>query len=111
MSENFVRWPRAPQKEIYKLRLYVTGVTPRSVTSILNIRAFCEKYLPGRHTLEIIDIYQQPELAREDQILAAPTLIKSYPLPLMRLIGDLSDLQRVMAGLNISQEAAPPGGG
>jgi circadian clock protein KaiB len=85
----------------YELRLYVTGTTPKSTRSIQNIKTICEKHLHGRYTLEVIDIYQQPEKARDDQILAAPTLIKKLPLPLRRLIGDLSDEERVLVGLNL----------
>jgi circadian clock protein KaiB len=85
----------------YILHLYVTGTTPRSKRSILNIRSFCQKYLLGRYELEVIDIYQQPELAREAQLIAAPTLIKKLPLPLRKLVGDLSDKERVFAGLNV----------
>lgn len=85
----------------YLLRLYVTGSTPKSTRSIQNIKTICEKHLQGRYELEVIDIYQQPELARDDQILAAPTLIKKLPLPLRRMIGDLSSEERVLVGLNL----------
>jgi circadian clock protein KaiB len=92
-----------PKKE-YVLRLYVTGSTPRSARSIFNIRKFCEERLLGRYKLEVIDIYQQPELARQEQIVAAPTLIKRLPLPLRTLVGDLSDRERVLAGLDLKSE-------
>jgi circadian clock protein KaiB len=85
----------------YVLRLYVAGNTPRSVQAIENIRSLCETTLQDRYSLEVIDIYQQPEIAREDQILAAPTLIKLLPLPLRRMIGDLSTRDRVLVGLNL----------
>jgi circadian clock protein KaiB len=85
----------------YLLRLYVTGSTARSTRSILNIRALCEDQLQGRYDLEVVDIYQQPGLAREQQIIAAPTLIKSLPLPLRKLVGDLSDRERVLVGLDL----------
>lgn len=87
--------------EKYMLRLYVTGQTLRSMRSIENVRGICEKYLKGRYDLEVIDIYQQPALAAEGQILAAPTVIKSTPLPLRRLVGDFSDQSRVLAGLGL----------
>jgi circadian clock protein KaiB len=86
----------------YSLRLYVTGQTPRSLRSIENLRNLCEKHLKGRYDLEVVDIYQQPSLAKEMQILAAPTLVKALPLPLRRLVGDFSDQSRVVLGLDLS---------
>jgi circadian clock protein KaiB len=94
-----------PPEETYVLRLYVTGSTPRSARSILNVRTLCEERLAGRYKLEVIDIYQQPELAREEQIIAAPTLIKKLPAPLRKLIGDLSDRDRVLVGLDLKPES------
>lgn len=85
----------------YVLRLYVTGQTPRSVQSVENLKKLCEKYLKGRFKLEVVDIYQQPALAAEGQIIAAPTVIKLMPLPLRRLVGDFSDQNRVVLGLDI----------
>ena len=99
-----VKKPASPNKEKYVLCLYVTGTTPRSTRSILNLRTFCEQRLRGRYKLEVIDIYQQPELARQEQIIAAPTLIKKLPQPLRRLVGDLSDEERVLVGLNVRRE-------
>jgi circadian clock protein KaiB len=91
------------EKSQYLLRLYVTGQTPRSLQSIENLQRLCEKHLPGRFSLEVIDIYQQPALAAEGQIIAAPTLIKAMPLPLRRLVGDFSDANRVVLGLDLKQ--------
>ena len=91
-----------PNSAKYLLRLYVTGQTLRSLRSIENVRGICEKYLKGRYALEIIDIYQQPALAAEGQIIAAPTVIKSSPLPLRRLVGDFSNQGRVLAGLGLN---------
>lgn len=85
----------------YVLKLYVTGMTSRSARAVENLRVVCEKYLPGRYDLQIIDVYQQPELARTEQVVAIPTLIKKLPLPLRRLIGDMSDEERVLVGLDI----------
>jgi circadian clock protein KaiB len=85
----------------YTLRLFVTGQTPRSLRSVDNLRRFCETHLPGRYALEVIDIYQQREAASENQIIAAPTLIKMLPLPLRRLVGDLSDGERMIVGLDL----------
>jgi circadian clock protein KaiB len=87
--------------EKYILRLYITGMTSRSARTIENLRTFCEKHLSGHYELQVIDVYQQPELARTEQIVAVPTLIKKLPLPLRRLIGDMSDEERVLVGLDI----------
>ena len=88
----------------YVLRLYVTGLTPRSTQAIATIKAICEEHLTGRYDLEVIDIYQQPTLAQGEQIIAVPTLIKKLPLPLRRLIGDLSDADRVLLGLDLRRK-------
>ena len=85
----------------YVLRLYVTGQTPRSVLAIEKMRRICAEHLAGRYTLEVIDIYQHPEACQEQQIIAAPTLIKVLPLPLRRIIGDLSNTEKVLMGLNL----------
>ena len=90
------------QKEArYLLRLYVTGTTGKSVRAIQNVRRICEEHLQGLYDLEVVDIYKNLPLARGDQIIAAPTLIKRLPEPLRRLIGDMSDEQRVLVGLDI----------
>src|SRR5437763_10817118 len=86
----------ASKKEQYVLRLYVTGSTPRSLAAITNIRRLCEEYLKGRYDLEVVDIYQQPVLARGEQIIAAPTLIKKLPAPLRKVVGDLSNELQVL---------------
>lgn len=85
----------------YVLRLYVAGMTPKSRRAIENIKQICEEELHGRYELEIIDIYQQPQLASAEQIIAAPTLIKKLPLPLRKVIGDFSDKERVIVGLDL----------
>ncbi|MCX5806756.1 MAG: circadian clock KaiB family protein [Proteobacteria bacterium] len=85
----------------YVLRLYVTGMTPKSTLAIGNVRKLCEEYLSGRYELEVIDIYQQPKLAKGEQIIATPTLIKKLPLPLRRLIGDMSDTERFLIGIDL----------
>ncbi len=85
----------------YVLRLYVAGLTPRSQSAIKNIRIICREHLQGRYDLEVIDIFRQPALAQGQQIIAAPTLIKKLPLPLRRFIGDLSDTERIMVGLDL----------
>lgn len=92
-----------PPPERYVLRLYVTGMTPRSIRAVENVRAICVEHLNGRYDLEVIDIYQQPTLAKGEQIIATPTLIKKLPLPLRRVIGDMSDTDRVLLGLDLQR--------
>ena len=86
----------------YKLRLFVTGSTPRSARAIANMRKICEENLHGRYDLEVVDVYENPDATRELQIVATPTLVKILPEPLRRIIGDLSDKERVLAGLNLT---------
>jgi circadian clock protein KaiB len=85
----------------YVLRLYITGMTPRAGRAIQNVRTICDEHLQGRYDLEVIDVYQQPALAKDEQIIAAPTLIKEYPLPSRRIIGDMSNRDRLLAGLDL----------
>lgn len=85
----------------YVLRLYVTGSTPRSSKAIQNLRALCEEHLQGRYDLQVIDIYQQPGSARREQIFAAPTLVKQLPAPIRKLVGDLSNTDQVLMGLDL----------
>jgi circadian clock protein KaiB len=87
--------------EHYKLQLFVTGSTSRSTRAIENMRKICKENLDGQYDLEIIDVYQHPDATRELQVIATPTLVKVLPEPLRRIIGDLSDKERVLAGLNI----------
>lgn len=90
-----------PGAEHYLLRLFVTGSTPKSSRAIQNIRALCEEKLQGRYDLEVIDIYQKPEQAKPEQIVVTPTLVKKLPLPFRKIIGDLSDKERVLVGLDL----------
>ena len=90
-----------PRLEKYVLRLFVSGSTSKSASAVENIKRICEQHLKNRYDLEVIDIYQQPNLARDEQIVAVPTLIKRSPLPPRRLIGDLSNLQKVLLGLEL----------
>jgi circadian clock protein KaiB len=96
--ERSLARPGSPQ---YVLRLYVTGMTPRSARAIANIKEVCEEHLKGRYDLQVIDIYQRPVLSKGEQIIALPTLIKKLPPPLRRFIGDLSDRERVLIGLDL----------
>jgi circadian clock protein KaiB len=92
----------------YVLKLYVTGSTPRSANAVANLKRICEEHLKGRYDLEVIDIYQQPTLAKGEQIIAAPTLVKKLPPPLRKLIGDMSDTERVLLGLDIREKKVSP---
>ncbi len=85
----------------YVLRLYVAGMTPNSLRAIENVKMICREHLEGHYDLEIIDIYQQPILAKEGQIVAVPTLVKEHPLPLRKFIGDMSQIERLLLGLEI----------
>lgn len=96
---------RRPAEREYLLRLYVTGTTLRSSRAIRSIKAICEAHLKGRYRLEVVDIYQRPALARDEQIVATPTLIRELPPPIRRLIGDLSDTERVLVGLDLRPAA------
>ena len=96
------------EAERYILRLYVTGMTPRSVRAVKNLQAICDEYLKDRYDLEVIDIYQQPVLARGEQIIAAPTLVKKHPLPMRRIVGDMSQRDRVLVGLDLLQMSEVP---
>jgi circadian clock protein KaiB len=85
----------------YNLRLYVAGQTPKSLTAIANLKTICEEHLAGRYTIEVIDLLVSPQLAEGDQILALPTLVRRLPPPIKRVIGNLSDTERVLVGLDI----------
>jgi len=93
------------QTQRYVLRLYITGMTRRSMQAVGNIRKICEEHLQGRYDLEVIDIHQQPTLAEGEQIIAAPTLIKKLPLPLRRFIGDMSNTERILLGMDLRKAA------
>ena len=88
----------------YILKLYVAGLTPASRRALLNVQEICAAYLKGRYDLEVIDIYQQPVLAAGEQIIAVPTLVKKLPVPLRKFIGDLSDRDRILVGLDLKKK-------
>jgi circadian clock protein KaiB len=100
---DFESASKSAAEAIIHLRLYISGITPRSTVALANLKSICEQYLPDRYQLEIVDIYQQPRLAKEDQILAVPTLVRLKPLPTLRLVGDLSDTSKVLRSLNLKQ--------
>ncbi len=86
----------------YVLRLFITGATPNSIRAVINIKDICEEHLKGRYSLEVIDVYQQGDIAQKEQLVALPLLIKKLPLPEKRLIGDLSDTNKVLKGLGLT---------
>lgn len=98
--------PDEQDSEIYELRLYVAGQTPRSVAALANLKRICEEHLNGRYRLEIVDLTLNPGQARTDQILAIPTLVRTLPPPLKRIIGDLSNTERVLVGLAVQKMEA-----
>ena len=100
-TRKFENASKQADQEKYLLKLYITGMTPRSRIAIRNLQKICEEYLQGNFSLEVIDIYQQPALAKDEQILAVPTLIKKLPEPVRRLIGDMSATDRVLLGLDL----------
>jgi circadian clock protein KaiB len=87
--------------DFYDLRLYVAGQTPKSVSALANLKRFCEEHLAGKYRIEVIDLVENPKLARGDQILAIPTLVRRLPEPIRKIIGDLSNKERVVVGLDI----------
>jgi len=107
-TEAFEQALQEKEHEHYILRLFVAGLTPNSQRAIDNVKQICETHLLGRYELEIIDIYQQPIFAKQGQIVAAPTLVKELPLPLRKFIGDLSQTDKILAGLEIIKKPAQP---
>ena len=98
--------PEAPtgvsgEAEVWELRLYIAGQTPRSVAAFANLKRLCEEHLPGRYEIEVIDLMQHPQLAAGDQIVAIPTLVRKLPEPLRRIVGDLSNTERALVGLQL----------
>ena len=100
-TEQFEKAASRPGGGKYVLRLYVAGMTPNSTRAISNLKKICEEHLAGQYDLNVIDVYQRPTLAKGEQIVAAPTLIKKLPFPMRKLIGDMSDKGKVLVGLDI----------
>ena len=94
---------RRPEKA-WELRLYVAGQTPKSLAAFANLKKICEEHLAGQYHIEVIDLIKKPQLASGDQILAIPTLVRKLPEPIRKIIGDLSDTERVLVGLNLRQQ-------
>lgn len=99
--------PDPPSGGVFDLRLYVAGQSPKSIRAIENLRRVCDEYLPGRYRVEVIDLLENPKLARGDEIIAVPTLIRALPHPIRTIIGDLSDTDQVLVGLQLSPERRP----
>ena len=98
-----------PPAETFDLRLYVAGQTPKAVRAFENLRKICEEHLAGRYTIEVIDLLENPQLGTGDQILALPTLVRRLPEPIKKIIGDLSNTERVLVGLDLRERQGPQG--
>jgi circadian clock protein KaiB len=90
-----------PRADFWDLKLYVAGQTPKSVAALANLKKFCEEHLQGKYRIEVVDLVENPRLARSDQILAIPTLVRRLPAPIRKIIGDLSNTERVLVGLDV----------
>lgn len=100
-TREFEKAVKKANSNEYVLKLYITGMTPGSVKAISNLKRICEEHLKGRYELEVVDIYQDPVLARGEQIIATPTLVKKLPLPLRKFLGDMSETKRILLGLDL----------
>jgi circadian clock protein KaiB len=98
-----VEKPEVREEDIWNLRLYVAGQSAKCVAAVRNLNAFCEKHLAGRYRIEVIDLLENPKLARDDQILAIPTLVRKIPEPLRKIVGDLSNTERMLVGFDLRQ--------
>lgn len=103
MDKKPVQELEPSQNEMWYLKLYVAGHTPRSVTALKNLKQYCEEHLQGKYKIEVIDLMRNPQLAEGDQILAIPTLVRRMPQPIRKIIGDLSDTERVLVGLDLKE--------
>ena len=106
-SNKVAKAVKKPEQTMYVLKLYIAGLSLKSTQAITNIKRICDNQLKGRCDLEVIDIYQQPVLAKGEQIIAVPTLIKKLPLPLRRLIGSMADVERILFGLDLKPKREP----
>ncbi len=96
--------PEPAATEMWRLRLYVAGRSPKCLTALENLRRFCEEHMPGQYELEVVDLLENPRLAKDDQIVAIPTLVRKLPEPLRRIIGDLSNTERMIVGLDLKSK-------
>jgi circadian clock protein KaiB len=97
------RQPSPAKPQVWKLRLYVAGQTPKSIRAFANLKVLCEAHLKGRYRIEVVDLLERPQLARGDQIIAIPTLVRRLPPPLRKIIGDLSSTEQVLVGLDVRE--------
>ncbi len=107
MSKKAKTPEKAPKEEFWELRLYVAGQTPNSMKALANLKKLAEEHLKGKYTIEIVDLIKNPQLAAGDQILAIPTLVRKLPEPIRKIIGDLSNTERVLVGLDIRAKSSP----
>ncbi len=99
--------PKRREAKVWHLRLYVAGQTPKSLVALANLKRICEEHLEGEYRIEVVDLLERPQLAAGDQIIAVPTLVRNLPPPLRRIIGDLSNAERVLVGLDIKPRTSP----
>ena len=104
MKKTKRRTSSSPKEKAWELRLYVAGQTPKSMAAFANLKKICEEHLAGQYNIEVIDLIKKPQLASGDQILAIPTLVRKLPEPIRKIIGDLSDTERVLVGLNLREQ-------
>jgi circadian clock protein KaiB len=107
-EKKMAKFDRKSGADVLELRLYVAGQTPRSLTALANLKKICAEHLAGRYRIQVIDLLKTPKLAQGDQILAIPTLVRNLPHPICKIIGDLSDIERVLVGLNIRPPVKNP---
>ncbi len=93
--------PAAPPQETWELRLYVSGHSPKSIRALANLQRACAHWLPGRHHIDVVDLLENPRLAADDQIVAVPTLVRKHPPPIRKIVGDLSDTERLLADMQL----------
>lgn len=105
---TFTTDPQGDANETWELRLYVAGRTPKSIQAFENLKRICEEHLPGRYKLEVVDLLENPRLAKEDQIVAIPTLVRKLPDPIRRVIGDLSNVEKTLVGLQLRPASTAP---
>lgn len=103
MTDDFLNELNIPEAKTWNLTLYVAGQTPKSIAALANLQKICEENLHGQYQIEVIDLVKNPHLAKQNQIIAVPTLVKTLPLPLKQIIGDLSNHEKVLIGLEIRQ--------
>lgn len=106
MTQNHDEKNQSGNDEMWNLRLYVAGQTPKSIAAFANLKKICEEHLAGKYSIEVIDLLENPQLAKGDQILALPTLVRKLPEPIKKIIGDLSNTEKVLVGLDLRPRAA-----